>query len=228
MVRATPSRDFDAMEQRRFEAARLLKQGMWPAEVARRLGVSRQSVHRWEHSLAEQGRRGLRQVGRAGRQPKLTAANLHWLKRALTAGPEAHGFAMGLWTLKRVAQLIERQFGVRYIQPRVWQILRALGWSCHRPTGQARQRDEAAVRAWKRTQWPGLKQRRGRGPHHHPRRRVGFERAPTPRADLGPAWPDPSVAAEFSLEAAVGHRRDDDLEFLLPPVSRHHQDAPDP
>ncbi len=157
MARAPRSRDFDAMEQRRFEAARLLKQGVWPAEVARQLGVSRQSVHRWQHSLAEQGRRGLRQVGRAGRPPKLTAANLQWLKRALTAGPEAHGSAMGLWTLKRVAQLIERQWGVRYSQPRVWQILRALGWSCQRPTGQARQRDEAAIRDWKQREWPRLK-----------------------------------------------------------------------
>jgi transposase len=157
MARAGATRDFDAMEQRRFEAARLFKQGVWPAEVARRLGVSRQSVHRWQQSLAQQGRRGLRQAGRAGRPPKLTPADLHWLTRALTAGPEAHGYAMGLWTLKRVAQLIEQQCGVRYSQPRVWQILRALGWSCQRPTGQARQRDEAAIRDWKRTQWPRLK-----------------------------------------------------------------------
>jgi putative transposase len=156
MARAR-TRDFDAMEQRRFEAARLLKQGVWPAEVARRLGVSRQSVHRWQQSLTQHGRRGLRQVGRAGRPPKLTPTDVQWLKRALTAGPEAHGHAMGLWTLKRVAQLIETQFGVRYSQPRVWQILRKLGWSCQRPTGQARQRDEAAIRDWKRTQWPTLK-----------------------------------------------------------------------
>ncbi len=161
MARATRSRDFDAMEQRRFAAARLLTRGVWPAEVARRLGVSRQSVHRWQQSLAEQGRRGLRQVGRAGRPPKLTAANLHWLKRALAVGPEAHGYAMGLWTLKRVAQLIETQCGVRYTQPRVWQILRALGWSYQRPTGQARQRDEAAIRDWKQQEWPRLKKRRG-------------------------------------------------------------------
>lgn len=157
MARAGAARDFDAMEQRRFEAARLFKQGAWPAEVARRLGVSRQSVHRWQQSLAQQGRRGLRRAGRAGRPPKLTEADLRNLKRALGAGPEAYGHATGLWTLKRVAQLIETQWGVRYSQPRVWQILRALGWSCQRPTGQARQRDEAAIRAWKRTQWPRLK-----------------------------------------------------------------------
>lgn len=158
MAHAAVARDFDAMERRRFEAARLLKQGVWPAEVARRLGVSRQSVHRWQQSLAQQGRRGLRQVGRAGRPPKLTEADLRSLKQALTAGPDAHGYATGLWTLKRVAALIETQCGVRYSQARVWQLLRALGWSCQRPTGQARQRDEAAIRRWKRTEWPRVKQ----------------------------------------------------------------------
>jgi transposase len=124
------------MERRRLEAAQLLKQGVWPAEVARRLGVSRQSVHRWQQRVAQDGRRALRKAGRAGRPPKLTAAHLRAFARALKAGPDAQGYATGLWTLKRVAQLIATQFGVRYSQPRVWQLLRQLGWSCQRPTGQ--------------------------------------------------------------------------------------------
>lgn len=157
MARAGARRDFTAMERRRFKAARLLKQGVWPAEVARRLGVSRQSVHRWQQRLGQQGRGALRKSGRAGRPPKLTVANLRTLTRALKAGPETRGDPTGLWTLKRVAQWIETQFGIRYSQPRVWQLLRQLGWSCQRPTGQARERDEAAIRRWKRTVWPTLK-----------------------------------------------------------------------
>lgn len=157
MARAGKTRDFAAMEHRRFEAARLLRQGVWPAEVARRLGVSRQSVHRWQAALAQDGHKGLRRTGRAGRPAKLTAADLRTLKRTLQAGPEVQGYATGLWTLKRVAQLIETQFSVRYSEPRVWQILRALGWSCQRPTRQARERDEAAIRTWKRVTWPRLK-----------------------------------------------------------------------
>jgi len=157
MARVGARRDFEAMERRRLEAAQLLKQGVWPAEVARRLGVSRQSVHRWQQCVGEGGRRALRKAGRAGRPPKLTAADLRTVARVLKAGPEAQGYATGLWTLKRVAQLIETQFGVRYSQPRVWQLLRQLGWSCQRPTGQARERDEQAIRRWKRTVWPTLK-----------------------------------------------------------------------
>ncbi|MFZ5654846.1 MAG: winged helix-turn-helix domain-containing protein [Pseudomonadota bacterium] len=32
-----------------------------------------------------------------------------------------------------------------------------MGFSCQRPTGRAIQRDEQAIRQWKRCQWPALK-----------------------------------------------------------------------
>lgn len=151
------TRDFAALEQRRDEAAVLLQQRVRPAEVARRLGVTRQSVSRWQTTLREHGRVGLRRAKRAGRPPALTAADLKRVERALKAGPEAQGYATGLWTLARVGQLIEAQCGVRYSKPWVWHLLRRLGWSCQRPTGQARERDEAAIRRWKRVEWPRLK-----------------------------------------------------------------------
>lgn len=151
------TRDFDALEQRRREAATLLRQGVRPAEVARRLGVSRQSVSRWQAILRESGRAGLRRAKRAGRPPTLTGADLRRVRRALKAGPEAQGYATGLWNLPRVAKLIETECGVRFGKTRVWQLLRALGWSCQRPTGQARERDDAAIRRWKRVEWPRLK-----------------------------------------------------------------------
>ena len=68
-------RDFAALEARRLEAARLLKQGLSEAEVARQVGVHRQSVNRWAKQLADGGRSALRHPGRAGRKPKLTEAD---------------------------------------------------------------------------------------------------------------------------------------------------------
>lgn len=144
MTHARTIRNFDALERRRLKAMRLLGQGTKPAEIARQLGVSRQSVHRWQQTLNQTGREGLRRARYAGRPPKLTAPDFQRLQRALRTGPKAHGYATGCWTLARVAQLIETQFKVRYTKPRVWQILRALGWSCQRSTRQARERDAAA------------------------------------------------------------------------------------
>ena len=59
-------RDFQALERRRMQAARLLETGYSQAEVARRAGVHRQSVSRWAADLDESGRTGLKKAGRAG------------------------------------------------------------------------------------------------------------------------------------------------------------------
>ena len=94
-------RDFEGLERRRMAAAQLLKQGVSQSEVARRLGVHRQSVIRWARQLLQSGRAGLKQAGRAGRKPKLSASQLRKIEQALRRGPEALGYASGLWTAGR-------------------------------------------------------------------------------------------------------------------------------
>jgi len=69
-------RDFDALETRRLRAANLLQQGKSQAEVARMLGAHRQTVHRWATRVEREGRAGLKKAGRAGRKPRLGAAEL--------------------------------------------------------------------------------------------------------------------------------------------------------
>ena len=143
-----------------MEAVRLLRQGVSQSEAARRLGVHRQSVIRWTRQLERAGKRGLRKAGRAGRSPKLIAAQLRELERALQRGPEAHGFNTGLWSAARVRDLIEYRTGVRYHEAHVWRLLRKLNWTCQRPSGRALERDEAAVRRWKKVDWPRIKKKR--------------------------------------------------------------------
>ena len=145
------------LEQRRLQAARLLQQGVHEAEVARRVGVHRQSVNRWARQLLVGGRASLKFPGRAGRKPKLTAVQMRRIERGLKRGPEALGFDTQLWTAWRVGKLIEETCGVRYHPSHVWRLLKQLGWSCQRPTGRALERDEAAIRRWKRVRWPAVK-----------------------------------------------------------------------
>jgi len=153
-------RDFGALERRRMEAAKLLKQGVSQSEVARRLGVHRQSVIRWDRQLAQSGQAGLKKATRAGRKPRLSGAQLKQIEHALKRGPAALGYATGLWTASRVRRLIEEQCGVRYHEAHVWRILRRLGWSCQRPSGRALERDEKAIREWQRVGWPQIKKKR--------------------------------------------------------------------
>jgi transposase len=153
-------RDFGALERRRMEAAELFKQGVSQSEVARRLGVHRQSVIRWARQLAQAGRAGLKQAGRAGRKPKLSAGQLRKIERALKRGPKALGYASGLWTAGLVRKLIEDHCGVRYHEAHVWRILRQLGWSCQRPSRGALERDEVATRYWRRVGLPQIQRKR--------------------------------------------------------------------
>jgi transposase len=155
-------RDFEALEKRRLQAARLFAKGCSQAEVARQTGVSRESARRWHGDWQRRGKQGLKKAGRAGRKPRLNTEQLATLRRGLTEGPEVLGYGTGLWTTPRVADLIERQTGQKYHPGHVWRILRCLGWSCQRPTGRATQRDEPAIQRWKQVRWPEIKKKPGR------------------------------------------------------------------
>lgn len=152
-------RDFAALERRRFAALRLLRQGLHQSEVARRLRVGRQSVARWAALDRQGGERALRQAGRAGRKPRLTPRQKARLERHLLAGPERLGYETSLWTSERVAELVRKEFGVSYHPGHVWKLLVSLGWSCQRPTGRALERNESAIRHWKKVTWPNIKKK---------------------------------------------------------------------
>jgi len=152
-------RDFDALEARRLRAASLLQRGESQAEVARVLGAHRQTVHRWAKRVEREGRAALKKAGRAGRKPRLSAVELRRIAQELKRGPEVLGYETSLWTAPRVADLIERECGIRYHPGHVWKILRQLGWSCQRPAGRALERNEEAIRHWKKVTWRDIKKK---------------------------------------------------------------------
>lgn len=118
--------------------------------MARRVKVGRESVRRWANQIAISGaEEGLKKAGRAGRVARLGPAELQKLEQILFAGPEKAGFPNGLWTLERMAEVVRKQFGVKYHAGHVWWILRRkMGWSCQRPVGQAREWNETAIANW--------------------------------------------------------------------------------
>ena len=147
----------DEAVKRRVRAGRLLLAGRNAPEVARLVGAPRQSVYRWRDVLREGGIDALRDMSKGGRPAQLGAAELSRLYVALLEGAPAHGFATPLWTLKRVRQWIEREFGVRYSEVHVWRLLGQLGFSNQRPDRRALERDPAAIEHWRKRTWPALK-----------------------------------------------------------------------
>lgn len=156
-------RDFEVLEARRLEAVRLLKKGkLNQSQIARELKVCRQTVSRWAAELRDGGPAALKKAGRAGRKPQLKDGERQRLVELLKRGPEALGYQTPLWTCWRVAHLIKSEFQVQYHPGHVWKILDGLGWSCQRPVGRARERNEAAIRQWKQRQWPAIKKKPAR------------------------------------------------------------------
>jgi transposase len=156
--RPSPQAERAAREARRLRAAELFAQGRSQAEVARTLGVSRQSAHLWHARFEQGGVDALRSHGPTGPNPKLSDAQLAKVEQALLAGAMANGFDTDLWTLERVAVVITQLTGVRHHPGHLWSILRGrLGWTLQRPERRASERDEQAIQRWVQQAWPRIK-----------------------------------------------------------------------
>lgn len=144
-----------------MRAVDLFEKGVIPAAIARQLGVGHQTVSDWRTVWRRKGRNGLRAAGRAGRLPKLSHEQLMQVEAALAKGAEANGYAAELWTLARVAEVIERVSSVSYHPRHVWRILREqLGWTWQRPARQAVERNDEAIQNWVKRRWPQIKKAR--------------------------------------------------------------------
>jgi transposase len=135
----------------------LLSSGLSMEEVSHRVGTSIASVCRWHQALAKGGLAALAGKPVPGRPRKLQKRECQRLLAVLLKGAMAYGYPNELWTLKRIARVILRDFGVRYHPNHVWRVLRELRWSCQVPERRPVQRDEEAVEHWKRYKWPHIK-----------------------------------------------------------------------
>jgi len=152
-----PTGSPEELEGRRLRALALLKEGLQPVEVARRVGVDRRSVRRWKAAARTQGKAGVRARPTPGRPLKLQAKQRSRLEALLLKGAQAAGFHTDLWTCPRVAEVIERRFGVCYHVDHIGRLLHELGWSPQKPARRAIERDEAAIRRWVHERWPRVK-----------------------------------------------------------------------
>jgi transposase len=113
----------------------------------------------WQQALEGQGPAGLKQAGRTGRKPKLSADGVIRLEEALVKGPDAWRYAAEPSTTQRVADLFQRLFGVLYRGHHVGRVLGQMRCSCPHPRGPAKQRNEAAIRRWKRMEWRPIRKK---------------------------------------------------------------------
>lgn len=143
------------LERRRRRAVQLVEQGEAPTLVARILGITPSSLHRWRR-MARHGN-GLAAKPACGAKRRLTDPQLRQLENLLDQGAAAHGFPNELWTAARVAQVIRRHFGVQYHPDYVRRLLRRrLDWTCHKPQRRDRERNDKEVERWKADEFPRI------------------------------------------------------------------------
>jgi len=160
--RVRPRRDLQALKARRMAAADMFARGMRQIDVVTKLEVSAQTASRWHRTFLAEGKKGLAGAGRAGRLCKLSDEQLAQVEAALVNGPRANGFPTEMWTLARVADVIEQVSGVRYSQTQTWVVLRErLGWSKQRPARRAIERNDEAIATWVKQDWPRIKKAPG-------------------------------------------------------------------
>jgi len=107
--------------------------------------LAQAAVSRWMASARQGGPAALLSTPSPGAPRRLTDQDYLALEELLAKGATAHGWPNNLWTAGRVAQVIERHFGVRYHPGHVSRILKQqLNWTCQRPEQHHKDRDDKA------------------------------------------------------------------------------------
>ena len=122
--------------------------------------LSRTAVSKWAKRLRTGGLVRLQRRTATGRPSKLSRRQKHRLKQRLQQGALGAGFATDRWTLKRIQQLIKRDFAIAYHPNYLARLLNRLGFSVQQPTDRALERDDARVEAWRKRDWRIKKARR--------------------------------------------------------------------
>jgi transposase len=114
---------------------------------------------RWRDARRRGGAKALRVRYSPGRPPKLATQQRKRLVGLLLRGAMAHGYRTNLWTTARIAELIQREFGVEYHRDHVGRLMHGLHWSPQKPERRALEQDEEAMVRWKQKDWPRIKKR---------------------------------------------------------------------
>ncbi|MCZ7583796.1 MAG: IS630 family transposase [Deltaproteobacteria bacterium] len=144
-------------DRRRKSAGPFSTKGNNLHETARLVRCDPSSVLRWRDQRAVEGESVFEVKRASGRPRKLTEKQRSRLTTMLLKGAMKHGYPTDLWTTQRIADLIEKRFGVSYHRDHIGRLMASLGWSHQKPDRRAKERDNAAIERWTREEWPRVK-----------------------------------------------------------------------
>lgn len=148
------------MEARRRIAVEKFREGWTQAAIADFLDVHPVTVAKWMARHRQHGDAGLAAKPTPGRPRFLTPDQERQVLGWLADKPTAHGFGTDLWTARRVANVIQRRFGVQYHPDYLRAWLRQRGYSPQKPRRRAKQKKQPVIDQWVADDWPRIQKKR--------------------------------------------------------------------
>jgi transposase len=143
----------------RLVAGILYKKGATIPEITDLIDVHPTTIDRWFDEMEKKPiAEAVQRDSVTGRPMKLSEDKFSELEEFLREGADSHGFVGQLWTGKRVAKVIEEQFGVSVSPSTARSYLRKLGWSNKKPQRRSTKRDEEEIEAFKSEMWEEIRQ----------------------------------------------------------------------
>ena len=162
MAKTKAKREPTVREQQRYEKRRAVVEAVQRGDavtvVARVFGVAVRSVFDWLAWYRQGGWDALREGRRTGRPPKVCAAVMRWLYRAITReSPLQYQFEFCLWTLAILRQLLRREHGIQLSRSAVSRLLAQLGLSPQRPLYKSYKQKPKELKRFLEKTFPGLR-----------------------------------------------------------------------
>jgi transposase len=151
--------DHSTLETIRMMAIERVRDGEAPSSVIASYGFNRTTVYKWISAAARRGVgiAALRARPAPGRPRSLSPRQEQQVFRWINGkDPRQYGLDFGLWTRKVVADLIERNFGIRLGLTAVGELLAKLNLTPQKPLQRAYQRDPEAIEQWQRDRYPAI------------------------------------------------------------------------
>lgn len=153
----------EVLEALRLRAVRARELGYALADIAAILGVREETISRWSTKYQQGGEAALpgprtgRPEGVGGALSPAQAQRIQELLDDKT--PQELGIAAALWTRRAVAELIQKELGLRLATRTVGKYLRRWGYTPQKPVRKAYKQDPEQVARWLEQEYPEIEQR---------------------------------------------------------------------
>src|SRR3989344_4223944 len=154
----THSHEF--LEGCRIRSIELYKKGEQINEISYFLGFHRGVVSKWISNFKKYGKKALKSKKAKGPDYKLSEKEIQNIISILYDDATIYGFENPLWTCKMVQQTIFKQTGKKIHTTNIMRLFKKFNLSPQKPERLAYQRNEKAIRKWKKEEWPKIEEHR--------------------------------------------------------------------